>query len=488
MIAKIRSFLFENKTARQTVAKNTFWLAVSQLGSRLIRAAIIIYAARVLGAAEYGLFSYVLGFAGFFTIFSDIGVGHLLTRDTARHPDERPQYFSNSFWAKITLLALTAVLIIFIAPHITNIEMAKALVPLVAILVIADGLREFSIAFLRGMERMETEAFIVTIMNVTIMAAGFAILAVQQTARALLYSYIASVVAAAVLAVLILRRYYGHIFRYVSIDRIRYIVKTSWPIAFSSMLGIFMLNTDMVMLGWWRTAEEIGYYAVGQRIIQVLYTLPALLASATFPMLSRLVKEQSPRERDLNETSMTMIYLAALPLAMGGIIVAPDLIELVFGPQYLPAVLSFRILLLTPLLAFPAILLSNLVVAHNQQRPTLKYVAVGAGGNIIFNAVLIPLLGIMGAAIATLVAQLLNYGLIWRHMKKMSDFHTLRYLKKTAIAVSVMGIATILLKYAGVHVAANITISAIIYFALLWKMKEKTLLEMKSMVPLLNRL
>ncbi|PIY59464.1 flippase, partial [Candidatus Wolfebacteria bacterium CG_4_10_14_0_8_um_filter_37_11] len=48
--------------------------------SRLIRAAIIIYAARVLGAAEYGIFSYVLSFAGFFTIFADLGVSPLMTR------------------------------------------------------------------------------------------------------------------------------------------------------------------------------------------------------------------------------------------------------------------------------------------------------------------------------------------------------------------------------------------------------------------------
>ncbi|MEK7574274.1 MAG: oligosaccharide flippase family protein, partial [Patescibacteria group bacterium] len=66
MISKLKNFLFQNLTPRQTVAKNIFWLSLSQIGSRFFRAIIIIYAARVLGAAEYGIFAYVLAFAGFF--------------------------------------------------------------------------------------------------------------------------------------------------------------------------------------------------------------------------------------------------------------------------------------------------------------------------------------------------------------------------------------------------------------------------------------
>ena len=158
---RIKELLFHNRGMRQTIAKNVFWLTLSQVGSRLIRALIIIYAARILGAAEYGIFAYVLGFAGFFTLFADVGINPLLTRNTANHPEQRTEYFSTSFWIKIVLLLATVLLVIFVAPHFTNIEAAKALIPLVALLVIFDGLRDFSIAFFRGLEKMEREALIV---------------------------------------------------------------------------------------------------------------------------------------------------------------------------------------------------------------------------------------------------------------------------------------------------------------------------------------
>ena len=58
MFSRIQDWLLNNKTVGQTVAKNTFWLFSGQLISRLLRAAIVIYAARVLGASSWGAFSY----------------------------------------------------------------------------------------------------------------------------------------------------------------------------------------------------------------------------------------------------------------------------------------------------------------------------------------------------------------------------------------------------------------------------------------------
>ncbi|MEK7590294.1 MAG: oligosaccharide flippase family protein, partial [Patescibacteria group bacterium] len=80
MFLKIKNWLFSNQTISQTIAKNTFWLFSGQMIGRLLRAAIVIYAARVLGAASWGAFSYALGIAAFLTIFSDIGINALITK------------------------------------------------------------------------------------------------------------------------------------------------------------------------------------------------------------------------------------------------------------------------------------------------------------------------------------------------------------------------------------------------------------------------
>lgn len=478
MISKLKTFLFLNISPRQTITKNIFWLTASQIGSRVFRVIIIVYAARILGAAEYGVFSYVLGFAGFFTIFADIGINSLLTRDIAGHPEQKNSYFSTSFWIKMVLLFFTALLIVFVAPHFSNIKEATFLIPLVALMVIFDGIGEFVIAFLRGMEKMEWEALILSVENIALMVIGFILLAISPTSKSLTFSYIISSGLATLLAIFIVKKQFFKIFRYFDKDLAYKIVKSALPIAFSAILGIFMLNVDVVMLGWWRTAAEIGYYSVGQRIVPILYILSSLFAGGIFPALSRFAqRNEKEKEKNLNQKSMASLFLVAIPLMVGGIILAKPIIELIFGQAYLPGVSAFRVLLATLLWIYPITFLSYLVLAHNQQKKVAKYLAISSLGNVVFNAVLIPILGIVGAAVATFISQTIYVFPMWKHMKKFSDFQTLRHLKKIIAAAIIMGTASFALNYFNINVIINILVSTGVYFGALYFSKEKVLGE-----------
>lgn len=480
MISKLKDFLFKNSSPRQTVTKNIFWLSLSQIGSRFFRAAIIIYAARVLGATEYGIFAYVLSFAGFFTLFADIGVTSILTREVAKHPEQKDKYFSTSFWLKIILLLISALLVIFVAPHLSKIEKATVLFPLMALIVIFDGLREFANAFLRGLEKMEWEAIIVIAMNIVIMVAGFIILKISPTSRSLLFSYIVSVGFSALLAIFILKNQFLKVFNrlYLDFNMALQILNSAWPFALSAMLGVFMLNTDVVMLGWWRTAQEIGYYSIGQRVVGILYTLPALLMSGIFPALSRFIKKnEKEKERNLNEKSTKTIFLAAFPLIIGGVILSQPIIKLIFGSAYLPATTSFQILIASLLWIFPSTFLSNLILAHNQQRKTVIYFVGSALGNIILNIILIPLWGIKGAAISTFVTQAIYVIPSWLYIKKITEFQTFRHLKKIIAAAIIMGGFSFVLNYLEMNVVLNIVFSGGVYFGMLYLFKEKILEE-----------
>lgn len=482
MISRLKELLFQNKSTRQTIIKNTFWLSVSQIGSRLIRASIIIYAARILGAAEYGIFSYALGFAGFFTIFADLGVSPLMTREIAGHPEKQAVYFTNAFWIKNLLLAITAILIIFVAPKFSNIKEAAALIPFIALLVVFDNFRDFVFAYFRGIEKMEREAFLIIIMNTTIAVTGFIILSFYQTAGALLFSYIASVGILSLVALYFVKDFIKWIFKNFDKKIALQFLHDCWPFALTGLFGIFMLNIDIVMLGWWRSAEEIGYYSASQRIVQIFYTLPAILASAAFPAMTRFIKQDElDRSRNLNEKLIVILYLIAIPLTIGGIILSSPLIKFVFEEAYLPATASFQILIASLLIQFPSAVLGNLIMAHNQQKKLVNYVIAGSLSNVIFNILLIPKYGISGAAIATLISQFIYFTPIWLKIKKLSNFHTLRYLKKIIFGAIIMGIFSYIFNHFGLNVIINIIISSVIYFGILYALKENTINEIKDL-------
>ncbi|MEK7162798.1 MAG: flippase [Patescibacteria group bacterium] len=482
MINRLKELLFQNRSARQTITKNIFWLTISQIASRLIRATIIIYAARILGAAEYGIFSYVLGFAGFFTIFADLGVSPLMTREIAGHPEKRSIFFASAFWIKTFLLTITSSLIIFLAPKFSNIEEAIVLLPFVALLVFFDNLRDFIFAYFRGIEKMEKEAFLVVIMNVTIALTGFVILNFYQTAGALLFSYITSVAVLSIISFYFIKNLIKGLFKNFDKKIAVQFFHDCWPLAFTGLFGVFMLNIDIIMLGWWRTPEEIGYYSAGQRIVQILYTLPAILASAIFPVMTRYIKQnESIKARLLNEKSISALYFAAIPLLIGGVILSSPIIEFIFGKEYSPATTSFQILITTLIIQFPSAILSNLIMAHNQQKRLIKYVIIGSASNVIFNILLIPPFGIIGSAIATLISQFTYFAPIWLEMKQIDNFYTLRHLKKIIAGAAIMGIFSYIFNQIGLNVIINIILSAGIYFGMLYLMKEKIINEIKEL-------
>lgn len=478
MKERIKELLFSNRSAKQTVAKNIFWLSTSQIAGRLIRAGVIIYAARILGAAEYGIFSYALGLAGFFTIFADIGVSSIMTREIAKKPSETSGYFATSFWIKNVLLLGTILAIVFVAPYFSKIDDATSLIPFVALLVIFDNFREFINAFFRAKEKMELEALVNISMNIAITVIGFVILYFTQTAKAITIAYVGSAGFGLLVAAVMTRNELLGTVRNFNEKFVKPILKSAWPMAILSLLGIFMFNLDIVMLGWFRSAEEIGQYSAAQRIVYILFMLPAIISNSIFPSLSKSAGENDKSKVSrIMEKSVSLSLFLAIPITVGGIVLGGPIMDLIYGSEYFAGALVFQILILTVLINFPSSMALNLIMVYDRQRKMANYVIVTSAINFVLNLVLIPKFGIAGAAIATLVAHLIYRSLAWRMIKKINDFKTLVFIKKITIAAVVMGIFSFLLETIGIPVLANIAASALLYFAGLYLMKEPLVKE-----------
>lgn len=481
MVPKLKELLFRNRSTKQTVVKNVFWLSFSQVTSRFLRAAIIIYAARKLGVMEYGIFSYALGLVGFFTLFSDIGISGILTREIAKHKEKSSAYFATSLVIKLGLLLVTTLLIVIAAPYFSKIKGASSLLPLVALLTIFDNLREFCVAFFRSKEKMELEALVNIITNVSIAIFGYIILSYSHTSYAMTTIYIASAGMGLLVSVLILFREFLGVFWNFNASLLKPLFYAALPLAFSAIIGSFMMNTDIVILGWWKTAYEIGLYSAGQKIIQVLYTLPAILASSIFPTISRLIGEQEKEKtRNVLERTLSLSILIAIPLSAGGIILAKELLGVAYGDTYAEGTRAFQVLLASMLVAFPSAILSSAIFAYNEQKKLMWYSWISAIGNIAFNILLIPKFGIVGSAASTLAMQAMYGALLWYSTKKLTSLTILGHIKKIVSAGLVMSAITALLSFMEVSFWPNIAISGISYLLILFLIKEPFIEEMRQ--------
>lgn len=471
-----------DRTIGRRIAKNTAWLFTGQITGRLLRAAIVIYAARILGAASWGAFSYALSVAAFLTIFSDIGINALLTREGSKNPNERERYLATSFAVKLVLLLIMSAGVMIFINHLTNLPEAVSLMPIALAVFIFDSLRDLGSAMARALEEMRIEAIANIFTNVAITVFGMAALYFSPTSTSVTLAYAAGTLAGFVFIVIPLRRYFRGLIRNFDRSLIKPILATAWPFGLVGLMGAVMINTDILILGWMRSATEVGLYSASQRPIQLLYIAPSLIATAFFPQLARLAVESKEKFSRLFEQALAVIYLLALPLALGGIILAKQLIVLLYGADYTSAYISFAILSATLAVVFPATLIGNAVFAHNKQKTFLIYVALGIFGNIILDLLLIPRWGMNGSSAATLINQIIINIYAWWLMQKTAPFSISGHLVKLSASAAGMGIVTFALQYIGIPVLLNLVVSAIVYIRLLIALKEPTFATIRAVI------
>lgn len=419
MFSILKTFLFANTSTSQTIAKNTVWLFFGQMTSRVLRAAIVIYAARVLGAGSWGAFSYALGIVTFLTTFSDIGINALITKEAVRYPDLKDRYLSTAFFMKLTLLSILVGVTLIAFPYLTNIPEAAAIMPILIFVFVFDTLRDLGSAISRAMEKMQIEALTTVFANFAITALGFVFLWHYGTGFSLALAYAIGSAAGLIAIFFAIGQDFRTLVSNFSSAFIKPILTTAWPFALLSVMGIAMLNTDIIMLGWMRSVEEVGYYSAAQKLIQLLYVIPALVASSVFPVLARFTQEAPEMARMILQKVVRLMFALSLPIALIGIFFGSFIITLLFGAEYVPAILTFQILIATVLIVYPSTPLGNAIFAYDQQKSFIGIVAVALIGNVAFNLLLIPRWGIEGAAISTIITQLLTNGLIWAKMRKI---------------------------------------------------------------------
>ncbi|MBI5221023.1 MAG: flippase [Candidatus Liptonbacteria bacterium] len=476
MWLRVKSLLLQNQNLRQTVAKNTFWLFFGQTVSRLIRTAIIIYAARVLGAEQWGVFAYALSVAALFTVLIDFGINAIITRESSRDLAIQERYFATALAIKLAMFAVVALILVLGMPVLVRQAEVRALLWTVVLIIGFDSFKDFGAALSRAWEKMEIEAGIHILTNAAIVVAGFLALWLSPTPGALAWGYAVGTGVGMLVSFLPFRRYFQSLRQNFSWQLVRPIFVSCWPLALMGILGGLMLNTDTIMIGWFRDTAQVGYYAAAQRIGQLIYILPGLVAAALFPSLAKFAADRD-RFRSLLDKSLTMLSLIAVPAMIGGVILAQKIIVLLFGSAYAPAAASFFLMNLTYLPVFLAANLGNAVFALNQERKLFGYFLIGAVGNAAFNLLFIPWLGITGAALSTLVNQIIATSFLFFILRRETSLAFFRQTGKIFLAALVMGVGVYLLELNQVPVLLNIAAGAIIYLVMLRVARETLLIE-----------
>jgi O-antigen/teichoic acid export membrane protein/lipid II:glycine glycyltransferase (peptidoglycan interpeptide bridge formation enzyme)/uncharacterized membrane protein (UPF0127 family) len=479
----LRQFLFRNTSDTQTVAKNTVWLSISNFGGRLIKAVVIIAAARILDPIGWGVISYIVTLAGFFTFFVDPGVNVMLMREGSKKSEkEQVELLSTSFYLKLGLIAFAVAFVLFVGPYFTTLPGARVLLPIAALIIVGDTLREFFSSFIRTKEKMEWEAGAFLLTNVCIVVFGLIALVVSPTARSFGWAYAAGTTLGAIATLWILRDYIGRLFSHFSGKLVMPILRSAWPFAITGALGIFLTNADILIISWMRSAYAVGVYSAAVRIIQVLYLFPVIIQYSTLPLLARLADKDNRRFREVLERAIVIIFAVSVPIAFGGLILSNEIMRFVFGAAYASGGFSLALLMLSMIVDYPGGVISLAIFAYDQQKTLIIASIIGGASNVIFDLLLIPHFGITGSAWATLIAQILNNAYLWYVMKRINYFSIAPRLKRIVLASVIMTGVSAFLLIIHTQIILNIVLSVLVYCILLKAMRDPLIADIRQMI------
>lgn len=462
------------------IMKNSFWFAFGTTVTKLMRAVILIYVARALGANQYGIFTYALSLVGIFMIFADLGLTNILTRELSKESNEKNSYLSTAFIIKIGFLAFAILLSGIFGPIISKFDQAGPLVILIAVFVALESMRSFLYSITRAQNKMQTEAGIGIVTEFISVGIILFMFLHNPSVKSLIDAFIIGNLVGVIITLLFLKSNFEGIFKYFKKDLVQPIIHSSWPFAVMGVFGIFMTNIDSVMIALWNDPSVLGLYSAAQKPISLLYVLPGFLSISLFPLISKLVSENKGNLRNVIEKSYRISLSLALPIIIGGIILAGPLLTVTFGDEYIGAMLTFQILLLTLIPAFPGAVFADVIVAEDRQRIFIISSAIGGAVNVLLNFILIPTYGIAGSAVATLVALITTNGILYLRIRKSHHINIFTGLGKIIISSLVIIPIAYLLKNSFVPLIVVVPSCAIGYVLMLIALKAEIITDIKQ--------
>lgn len=467
IISNPKSYFLENIGLRQTIAKNIFWPAIAEGITRFLKLFLIIYVARILGATEYGKFTFALAFVGLFVIFADCGLSQIVTREFSREKEKETDFFS-VLSLKILLNLGTLILILGSSFFITPNPVIREVIWILGIYIIINSSAGIISAFFQARQRMEYQAFASILQAVAVTIAGFFVLFYLPSVQNLSYAYLfASLVAlVGILIFFHFKIFPLKIFWQKSIWR--KFLTVSWPLALAGALGGIYSQTDSVMMGYFGQITETGWYNAAYKIIGVAVIPASLISQSFFPALSIAFKESKEKLQKIWDYFVESTIFLAVPTAVGGIVLAPRIIGWIYDPTFAPSVLVFQILILmTGITIFYAAFLQILIVS-DQQKKIFWAVLFGAIANVILNLILIPKFSLYGAAFATLITQILIFFLFFKFTIESTPVRPLNFklfycFFSACLASIPMCFAIIQPQIYNLNILFSVSIGAIIY-------------------------
>ena len=384
----------------RAVAPRIAFKALADAGGKAVMLVIIVVAARRLNADPFGVLAFAMATGWLLGVATDAGLSMHLARETARRPQHGRRFVLEIISLRAGLAFFAATVAVLATPYLVPRHWRLQFL-LIVLAQLCGAVIETIAHYFRGLQRSEIESAVHLIYRLTMLVLAMVVLwwwrRLDYLGIAMLVPGVIAMVAS--LAIALSLSPSGGESSPTGLTPSSFF-RDIFPLGAAVLISALYFRIDVYFIQQWHGFQAVGGYNAAFRLVEALRLLPAAVMAVTFPMLVQTSDLHLVRKIG-GRLAMAGVALAAV-CTLGATVIVP----LIYGESYAYAAPAFAVLSLALPLFFLNYALTHQVIGWDGQRAYLAIVTLALAANITANFLLIPSQGIVGAAISTLLTEI----------------------------------------------------------------------------------
>jgi O-antigen/teichoic acid export membrane protein len=457
------------------------------VGQKLLALAYFMIVAHLAGVAGTGKYLIAVSFASIFAVMMDLGLGNVLVREVAKENDDAQVFLTNTLGVKLALSGFFLIIVQLAAWGMGYSLEVRLMIAVASVAMVLEAVQVTMYSVIRGFQNLRPEAIGVILGQLLVLAVGTALFFAWRSPLALVTALALNTAWNVLWGGFTLKYRYGlKLWPRLQRATVRRLALLAAPFALAAVFSRVYSYVDQVMLSRYVTPAESGLYGVAYKLTFAFSFLPSSFAAALYPAMSEYWHKDRAHLSEVYANALKYLLVVATPITVGLAVLAVPVMPFIFGHEFAPASAPLRVLVFSLLFSFLYWPIGSLLNACDRQTHNTTVMGLAMATSIGINLWLLPHHGVMGAATANLVSNVVLFGtaaVFAARVVRLPLAKVLRGATATLLAGSFMGFSAYLL-FPLIGFLPTVAAAVVVYPLMLVILGAVTLAEARGLVDL----
>lgn len=383
---------------------NLSWIFFGNIAHAVFSFLLSVFAGRILTNNDYGLVNYAASWIAFFNAICSLGINGIITKKFAEDEAAASEYLGTAIKLRFAVAVISATALqILIALLNTEEPILKTIVFWQSLTILFGAFDVFMYWF-----RYKNEAKIVAIVCLeAFFISGIARMVVLFTSRDVVSFVAMGSLESIIFGIVLLCKYKtnNRIKLTFSKEKAREMLQLSYPFIFSALLATIYGQTDKIMLKMMLDNESVAAYSVALLLAGMISIIPAALIEGFRPEVMKYkIADEDAYQRRMKQLYASVFWIC-IAFCLFVTFFAKYIVLILYGEKYRQAIPVLSLVVWYTTFSYFGAINNLYFVAEDKVKWVQVTTLLGAVLNIVLNFILIPVMGTVGAALASLVTQ-----------------------------------------------------------------------------------